>query len=57
MNKKQPFTETIKVKVKEEEIDFIYANGIIKRLLEKYKPSIGLKVLHGGKEEEQGKAA
>ncbi len=57
MKKKQSFIKTIEVKGKEEKIDLINTNGIIKSLLEKYKPSKGLKVIHGGKPEEQKEAA
>ena len=35
----------------------IHSNGVINRLLEKYKPSKGLKILHGNNSAEQERAA
>tara|TARA_B100001250_G_C19662364_1_gene727689 strand:+ start:134 stop:316 length:183 start_codon:yes stop_codon:yes gene_type:complete len=60
MKKNESLREAFKVKekkVKKEKSNYICNNGITKRLLEKYKPSKGLKVLHGGRIEKKGRAA
>ena len=57
MKKEESFDNLVEREKRGREGVHGYSPGITKRLLEKYKPSSGLKVIYSGRTEEEGRAA